>query len=66
MEYTEHKLQDMENEVDPENNFYNSSHNQCEYYTEEQFKTSVKMDGVISFISIVGVSMQTFQIYNIV
>ena len=49
-EYTEHKLQDMENEIDPENTFYNSSHNQCEYYTEEQFKMNVKMGGGISII----------------
>lgn len=35
-EFTEHKLQDMENDIDPENNFYNSTHNHCEYYTEYQ------------------------------
>ena len=49
-EYTEHKPQDIENDIDPENNFYNNTHSHCEYYTEEQFRKSVIMDGSISII----------------
>lgn len=48
--YTEHKSQDIENDIDPENNFYNNTHSYCEYYTEEQFKRNVIMDGSISVI----------------
>ena len=49
----------MENEVDPENKFYNSSPNQCEHYTEEQFTMKVKMDGVISIIHFNSRSLNT-------
>lgn len=49
-EYTEHKVQDMENDIDPENNLYNSTRNHCEYYTE---------DGVISIIHLNSRSMNT-------
>ena len=49
-EYTEHKPQDIENDIDPENNFYINTHSHCEYYTEEQFRKSVKMDRPISII----------------
>lgn len=48
--YTEHKPQDIENDIDPDNNFYIGTHNQCEYYTVEQFKKYIKMDGTISII----------------
>lgn len=35
-DYTEHKLQDMENDIDPEKIIYHNMHNPCEYYAEEQ------------------------------
>lgn len=48
--YTEYKTQDIENDIDPDNNFYKNIHRQCEYYTEEHFKGNIKMDGSISVI----------------
>ena len=45
----EHKFYEIENNIDPESNFYNNLKNTCEYYTEEQFK-QVKMDGNLSII----------------
>lgn len=48
--YTEHKLQEMENEIDPENNFFHNIQINCEYYTDEQFNVKVKMDGAVSII----------------
>lgn len=49
-EFTEHKEDGMENDIDPENNFYINTQSHCEYYTEEQFNRNFKMDGVISII----------------
>ena len=47
-EFTEHKGYDMENNIDPENNFYINTQSQCEYYTEEQFNRNL-----ITVISII-------------
>ena len=49
LNYTEHKLQDM-NEIDPENNFFHNIQIHCEYYTDEQFNVTVKMDRAVSII----------------
>lgn len=49
-EYTDFKSKDIENEIDPENNFYKDMQSQCEYYTEEQYRRNVIMDGLISII----------------
>ena len=48
-EYTEHKMHDMDSEIDPENNFFNTINNHCEYYTQEQIKRK-DMEGSISII----------------
>lgn len=32
-DYTEHKLYEIEKDIDPENHFYNNINNSCEYYT---------------------------------
>ena len=42
--YTEYESQDMENSIDPENNFYNNKYSHCEYNAEERFKRNVKID----------------------
>ena len=49
-EYTEHRMHDMDSDIDPENNFYNTTYNQCEYYTEEKLKRKDFMEGSISII----------------
>lgn len=46
---TEHKTYEIEMYLDPENNFYNNLNNNCEYYTDDQFKT-LKMEGNFSVI----------------
>lgn len=48
--YTEYKSQDIENDIDPENNFYKNIYRHCEYHTEDQFIRNIKMDGEISII----------------
>lgn len=49
-DHTEHKMYEIENEIDPENHFYNNINNNCEYYTDEQFNSNVKMEGALSII----------------
>jgi len=49
-QYTNHSLLDLENDIDPENNFLSNINNDCCYYTEEQFNQSIKMDSKMSLI----------------
>ena len=46
----EHKLYYMENNIDPDKYFYNNINRTCEYYTDEQFKSKIIMDGTLSII----------------
>ena len=48
--YTEHKAQDMENDIDPENNLLNNINNSCNYFTEEQFNVTCQSEENISII----------------
>ena len=47
--YTEYKSYEMGNDIDPENNYYSNIINDCEYYTEDQYR-NLKMDGTFSII----------------
>ena len=38
--YTEHNDFDYEDDIDPDNNFYNSINIQCHYYTDDLFSQS--------------------------
>lgn len=49
-DYDEHKSQDIENDIDPENNFFININNNCCYYTEDQYNRSFKSDNTISII----------------
>jgi len=49
-EFTDYKAKDIENEIDPENNFYKDLQSQCEYYTEKQYRRNIIMDGSMSII----------------
>ena len=40
----------MENNIDPDKYFYNNINRTCEYYTDEQFKSKIIMDGTLSII----------------
>nr|XP_055059783.1 uncharacterized protein LOC129443303 [Misgurnus anguillicaudatus] len=49
--HTDYKMYDIENDIDPENHFYNTVNiNCCEYYTEEQFNKNVDMEGALSIL----------------
>ena len=49
-EYTEHNLQDMEDNIDPENNFFCNINADCGYYTAEQYNKTIKADQKLSMI----------------
>ena len=57
--FTEHKGCDMENDIDPENNFYIDTQSHCEYYTEEQFNRNLKTNGIISIIHFNSTSLNS-------
>ena len=48
-DHTDYKLYDIGHDIDPENNFYNTINNNCQYYTEEQYK-QVNMIDTFSII----------------
>lgn len=53
-DFTEYKLQEMENDIDPDNHFYKN----IKYYTDEQFKSNITMNGTL-YISTAEVYMAT-------
>lgn len=48
--YTEYKMQDIENNIDPENNLLININNSCSYYTDEQFNITFQLVHDISMI----------------
>lgn len=48
--YTEHGIQDIENDIDPENNLFHNINNNCSYYTEDEFNVTFQSDDNISII----------------
>ncbi len=49
--HTDHKMYKIENDIDPENHFFNIVNNNCcEYYTEDKFNRNVNMEGALSII----------------
>ena len=50
LEYTDHNSYDMENDLDPDNNFFATINDNCRYYTDEQYNQIIKTDGNISII----------------
>ena len=49
-EYTDHNLQDLEHDIDPDNNFFSTINNNCCYYTDDQFNQNTKSKGKLSII----------------
>ena len=43
--HTDHKTHEIDYDLDPENNFYNNINNNCQYYTDDQFKKA-RMEGI--------------------
>lgn len=52
-DFKDHKLYELENDIDPEIHFYQNIDLNCEYYSEDKFNSEVKIDGfsVIHFNS---------------
>ena len=51
-DYSEERKHSMECDFDPETNFFHTMHNECRYYTEQQFSVNVKMVGAFSILHI--------------
>ena len=49
-EFTEHNAQDLEQNIDPDNNFFYSINNNCTYYSDEQFNQSITSKDQFSII----------------
>ena len=48
--YMDYKCQDMEEDVDPDNNFFNDLVDNCCYDTMDQYNRTVKVDNKLSII----------------
>ncbi len=49
--HADHKMYEIENDIDPDNHFFNDAiNNCCEYYTEDKFKRNVNMEGALTII----------------
>lgn len=49
-EYTEHSIYDVNNEVDPDNNFLVARKNDCAYYSTDEFNCKFNLNGLFSLI----------------
>lgn len=49
-QYTEHHLQDLEHDIDPDNNFLLDINENCRYYTDEQYNQNIVNMGNLSII----------------
>ena len=49
-QYTDHNLRDIENDIDPDNNFFSNINDNCCYYTDEQYNQTIKTDNKLSII----------------
>lgn len=48
--YTDHKSQNLVDDIDPDNNFFANTNNICSYYTDTQFNRMVNTEHKISII----------------
>ena len=48
--YSEYKMCDYENRVDPENNYYNDLALTCKYFTDSQFNNDVYVSKTIFYL----------------
>lgn len=63
--YAEHKIQDIENNIDPENNLLGNINNSCRYHTENQYNTTIKSEHNISIIHFNSRSLNAAKSRNI-
>lgn len=52
-------MQDQDLDIDPESNCFKNVNNKCCYYSEDQFKTDIKLDNGISIIHFNSRSLYT-------
>lgn len=49
-QHRNYHLQDIENDIDPDNNFYNVINDSCNYYSDDQFNNRIKTEQKLSII----------------
>ena len=49
-QHSNYHTHDIENDIDPETNFFHSLNNDCRYYNEEQFNNTIKTSHKLSII----------------
>ena len=49
-DYSEYKRHEIGNNIDPDNNLFNEIIMDCEYYTEDQFRTRMKQQRVLTLL----------------
>ena len=49
-EYTDHQTQDIDQDIDPDNNFFFNLNENCHYYTSEQFNAKIDCTGKLTII----------------
>lgn len=49
-QFTDHKLLDLEHDIDPDNHFFPNIIDNCCYYTDEQYNQTIKTDSKLSII----------------
>lgn len=52
--YTDHKSQNLVDDIDPDNNFFGNTNNNCSYYTDTQFNRMVNTEHKISIITLIA------------
>ena len=57
--YSDYNPHDFENDIDPENNFYNNLSSKCQYYTNLQFTEKIGKVNGLSFIHFNARSLKT-------
>ena len=49
-DYIDYNSQDLEKDIDPDNNFFDTINNNCRYYTDDQYNKMIKSNGKLSII----------------
>lgn len=45
-DFQDHKLYELDTDIDPEVQFYQNMNWNCDYYSEDKFNSTVEMDGL--------------------
>lgn len=58
-DYSEHSILDLEQDIDPDNNFFSTIDKTCYYYTNDQYNHNIKPEGKLSIIHFNSRSLYT-------